>query len=74
MSEEKKSARQILLDGDRDGFPIDIKDIENDCVNNSEDLDINLTKELGINDNIYILVGIDLRWLKRYNPENHVIF
>jgi len=25
MSEEKKSARQILLDGNRDGFPIDIK-------------------------------------------------
>ncbi|MDO5826266.1 MAG: hypothetical protein Q4Q22_07785 [Methanosphaera sp.] len=43
-------------------------------MNNSEDLDIDLTKELGINDNIYILVGIDLRWLKRYNPKKHVIF
>lgn len=47
MSEEKKSARQILLDGDRDGFPIDIKDIENDCVNNSEDLDINFNERIG---------------------------
>ncbi len=40
----------------------------------SDDSDFDFSKKLGITDNLYIDTGINLRWLKRFNPKNHVIF
>ncbi|MDO5825396.1 MAG: hypothetical protein Q4Q22_03365 [Methanosphaera sp.] len=74
MTEKEKTARQILIDGDIDGIPIDMEDIKNSPVNDKGYIDVDLTQVLGLTDNIYILIGIDLRWLKRFNPKNHMIF
>ena len=73
MTDEKKSAFQVLVDGDIDGIPIDMDKIEACEVNFSEDPDIDFSQKLGLTDDIYILIGLDLRWLKRFNPKNHVI-
>ena len=73
MAKEKKSAMQILIDGDADGLPIDMEDVERSCIDYS-DPTIDLTKKQGLTDNLYILTGIDLRRLKKLNPKNHVIF
>ena len=40
----------------------------------SDDSDFDFYKKLGITDNLYIDTGINLRWLKRFKPKNHVIF
>ena len=74
MTEKEKSAFQILVDGDLDGIPIDMDKIEASKINFSESPDIDLSKKLGLTDNLYIFIGVDLRWLKRFNPKNHVIF
>ena len=74
MAEKKKSSRQIFLDGDVDGIPIDEEELEKWCKRCPVDTEIDLTQKLGLTDNLYILMGLDLRWLKRFNPKNHVIF
>lgn len=74
MTDEEKSAFQKFVDGDIDGIPIDMDEVEASKINFSESPDIDFTKKLGLTDNLYIFIGLDLRWLKRFNPKNHVIF
>ena len=74
MVEPKKSQRQIFIDGDEDGIPMDMDDVERSRRDYTRDLGLDFSKKFGLTDNLYILIGIDLRWLKRYNPKNHVIF
>ena len=73
MTKEKKTAEQMFIDGDLDGMPIDMEDVERSCIDYS-DPTIDLTKKQGLTDNLYILTGIDLRRLKKLNPKNQVIF
>ena len=74
MTEKKKSARQIFIDGDLDGIPVDMERVRKSYIDFSDDPDFDFSKKLGITDNIYLVTGIDLRWLKRFNPKKHVIF
>ena len=74
MTKEKKSERQIFIDGDLDGIPIDMENVRQNCVDLSDDPDFDFSKKLGITDNLYLATGIDLRKLKKLNPKNHVIF
>ena len=74
MTEKEKSELQKFIDGDYDGIPIDMEEIKKCHTSMSEDPDFDFSKKLGITDNIYLDTGIDLRWLKRFNPKKHVIF
>lgn len=40
MTEKEKTARQILIDGDIDGIPIDMEDIKNSPVNDKGYIDV----------------------------------
>ena len=73
MTEKRKSARQIFIDGDLDGMPVDMEIVKKSHIDFSDDPDFDFSKKLGITDNLYLDTGIDLRWLKRFNPKNHVI-
>ena len=73
MTEKKKSRRQQFLDGDLDGIPVSMDDIKDDYHDFSDD-DFDYKQKCGFTDNLYIAMGIDLRWLKRFNPKDHIIF
>ena len=74
MTEQEKSELQKFIDGDYDGIPIDAEKIKKRIIDFSDDPDFDFSKKLGITDNIYLDTGIDLRWLKRFNPKNHILF
>ena len=74
MTEEEKSELQKFIDGDYDGIPVDMEIVRKSRTDFSDDPDFDFSKKLGITDNLYLDTGIDLRWLKRFNPKNHVIF
>lgn len=63
-----------FINGDLDGIPIELDDINDFTVDFSDDPDFDFSQKLGITDYIYLDTGIDLRRLKRFNPKNHVIF
>ena len=64
----KNNEHDLKNDSNRD-------DIEDKTINIFDDPTITISPEkFGITDNLYLDTGIDLRWLKRFNPKNHVIF
>ncbi|RAP49153.1 MAG: hypothetical protein BZ133_08445 [Methanosphaera sp. SHI613] len=73
MTEKRKSAYQIFIDGDSDGISIDMEKIRKNRYDCCDD-EFDYSQKCGLTDNIYILIGLDLRWFKRFNPKNHVIF
>ncbi len=40
----------------------------------SDDPNFDFSQKFGINDHIYLDIGVDLKWLKRFNPKGYVIF
>lgn len=81
MNEKNKSTRRSKSD------PIpEVEDIlDENLLKGLEDYEPRLTsfsldpeydyyKKLGITDEIYIQLGHDLRWLKRFNPKGKIIF
>ena len=63
-----------FIDGDITGIPLDKEDIQYGYTDFSDDPDFDFSQKMVITDNIYLDIGLDLRWLKRFNPKNHVIF
>ncbi|RAP44106.1 MAG: hypothetical protein BZ135_08760 [Methanosphaera sp. rholeuAM6] len=56
------------------GIPVDMERVKKSHIDFSDDPDFDFSQKMGIKDNIYWAMGLDLRWLKRFNPKNHVIF
>lgn len=65
---------KTFINGDLDGIPIKVYDINEYTIDVSDDPDFDFSQKLGITDYLYLDTGIDLRRLKRLNPKNHVIF
>ena len=63
-----------FIDGDITGIPLDKEDIQYGYTDFSDDPDFDFSQKMVITDNIYLDIGLDLRWLKRFNPKNQVIF
>ena len=71
---KKKIEWQRFIDGYYDGIPIDYESIKDCHYDLSDDPDFDFSQKLGISDYLYLDIGLDIRWLKRYNPKGHVIF
>lgn len=69
MKEHNISGWEEFISGELDGIPIELTHYEDCILDMSDDPDFDFSKKLGITDNIYLDMGIDLRWLKRFNPK-----
>ena len=68
MKEHDISGWEEFISGKLDAIPIELTPYEDWVLDMSDDPDFDFSKKLGITDNIYLDTGINLRWLKHFQP------
>ena len=68
MKEHDISGWEEFISGELDAIPIELTPYEDWVLDMSDDPDFDFSKKLGITDNIYLDTGINLRWLKHFQP------